>query len=535
MKLTPDSPSFADARNGYLLADFVLAPTATFLRGQNYCRLWKVFADHDLGTDAGPDGDNDSTPTVGNGTPADCSPSAEIAPVADTPEGTDIAFDSSASTTGGDAGDTLSYAWDLDNDGAYDDSTSSSPVWAYGDNGSRTVGLQVTNSSGYTDTASVTFNTTNVSPSVTIDLSDLAGMKEGDTRTVSATFFDPGWLDTYTAGIDFGSSDVPDAAPAPSVTQGGKTPGDTGGSTPDTGSIEATVTYGDNGTYTVTATVTDDDSGAHSSNGDAVVANVAPTSVIDTSGEQVYDGVSAFILKAGEPLTVPASSQDPGSDDLTFTWDWDGLLNGETPTSLTDLVNPPVTDPALSPTVQPRDVSHEATHSYADACLYNLDVTVDDDDGGSATDSAVVLVTGNATNSKGHGWWLNQYRNKSPNDFTPAQLQCYLDIANYLSLVFSERTPASTRAQAAKVLNAPAKSPADVIFDQMALGAWLNFANGSVRLDSMVDTDGNGVVDATFGGAMLTAETIRVSPASTSAQIKAQKDIVERIALQSAP
>ena len=164
-----------------------------------------------------------------------------------------------------------------------------------------------------------------------------------------------------------------------------------------------------------------------------------------------------------------------------------------------------------------------------------LEVRVTDDDSGTAADTAVVLVTGNADVSKGHGWWLNQYRMKSPNDFTPAQLQCYLDIVGYLSLVFDQETDASTRAKATKVLNAPAKAPYDVIFDQHALGAWLNFANGSVKLDTPVDTTGDGVADSTFGAAMFTAETVRTSPASTSSQVKAQKNIVERIALQSAP
>ncbi len=144
-----------------------------------------------------------------------------------------------------------------------------------------------------------------------------------------------------------------------------------------------------------------------------------------------------------------------------------------------------------------------------------------------------MLITGNGTVSKGHGWWLNEYRVKNNNTFTPAQLQCYLDITGYLSLVFDEGKDASTRAAATLVLNAPAKSPAHVIFDQHALGAWLNFANGSVKLNTPVDTDGNGSLNSTFGAAMFTAETVRMNPASTSAQIKAQKDIIERIALVS--
>ena len=48
-----------------------------------------------------------------------------------------------------------------------------------------------------------------------------------------------------------------------------------------------------------------------------------------------------------------------------------------------------------------------------------------------------------------------------------------------------------------------------------------------------MDTDGNGSLDSTFGAAMFTAESVRINPASSSAQIKAQKDIIGRIALQS--
>jgi hypothetical protein len=257
---------------------------------------------------------------------------------------------------------------------------------------------------------------------------------------------------------------------------------------------------------------------------------------VQASSGVEHDGVSAFILEAGEDLTVPASSEDPGSDDLRFRWDWDGsALNGETPDEQTSLNDPGAgPDPALSPSIHPRNVSLQATHAYSDACAYDLDVTVTDDDLGSGSDSAVVLITGNATESKGHGWWLNQYR---PNGktFDAATLQCYLDIVNYLSLVFSEGKDADSRADATLVLQNPAKSPADVIFDQHALGAWLNFANGSVKLDTPVDSVGGPANDSTFGAVMFAAETIRMNPASTSAQIKAQKDIVERIATQSAP
>ncbi len=70
------------------------------------------------------------------------------------------------------------------------------------------------------------------------------------------------------------------------------------------------------------------------------------------------------------------------------------------------------------------------------------------------------------------------------------------------------------------------------MFDQQALAAWLNFANGAVKLDTSVDTDGNGSLDSTFGAAMLVAETVRTNPAATAAQIRTQKNIVERMVLR---
>jgi hypothetical protein len=367
-------------------------------------------------------------------------------------------------------------------------------------------------------------------PTVTIDPTQLKTALENQSRTVSATFTDPGWLDTYTSNVSLGTPMLPDVPGDLTVDSEGAA------GSPDAGHVSATITYGDNGGYAVTVSVTDDDGGPGSAAFVMAVANVEPTAVMDKRGQQTYGPNSFFVLEAGQNLAIPGSSTDPGSDDLTFTWDWDGpVLNGETPTSQKHRVNPPADDPGQSPTIQPRDVSTSAAHVYGAACLYQLDLQVTDDDAGSTTDSAKVLVTGNATVSKGHGWWLNQYWDKPPNDFSAARLQCYLDIVNALSLVFSEHKDADSRADATTVLNAPAKSPADVILDQHLLGAWLNFASGSVRLSTLVDADGNGSKETMFGAVMLQAETVRVNPASTNAQIKAQKDRVERIATQSRP
>jgi PKD repeat protein len=52
------------------------------------------------------------------------------------------------STAGDPDGDALSYAWDLDNDGQFDDSTSPSPTTSFATTGEKTVGLRVTDAGG---------------------------------------------------------------------------------------------------------------------------------------------------------------------------------------------------------------------------------------------------------------------------------------------------------------------------------------------------------------------------------------------------
>ncbi|WP_260194487.1 PQQ-dependent sugar dehydrogenase [Actinophytocola gossypii] len=54
-----------------------------------------------------------------------------------------------------DAGDTLTYAWDLDGDGAHDDSTSPQPQWTYVSQQAVDVSLRVTDEDGLSDTDTV--------------------------------------------------------------------------------------------------------------------------------------------------------------------------------------------------------------------------------------------------------------------------------------------------------------------------------------------------------------------------------------------
>ena len=76
-----------------------------------------------------------------------------------------VQFDGTGSTDPD--GDTLSYAWDLDGDGAFDDSTTPSPSWVY-PVGTVTARLRVTDPSNATGTASVVINSGNTLPTASI-------------------------------------------------------------------------------------------------------------------------------------------------------------------------------------------------------------------------------------------------------------------------------------------------------------------------------------------------------------------------------
>ena len=66
--------------------------------------------------------------------------------------------------------DALSFAWDLDGDGAYDDSGSATPSWTYTTSGAVPARLRVTDARGATATDTVTITVGNTAPTATIAL-----------------------------------------------------------------------------------------------------------------------------------------------------------------------------------------------------------------------------------------------------------------------------------------------------------------------------------------------------------------------------
>src|SRR5947209_6648313 len=157
--------------------------------------------------------------------------------------------------------------------------------------------------------SAVSHATVNVAPSVaagadrTVDEGALLAL-------APATFNDAGTADTHTASIDWGDGSSKDPGLVTESPFG--PPGSIHGAN---GTVGGSHVYADNGTFTVTVCVTDDDGANACSSFHVTVNNVAP-SVGAITGPT--DPVSA-----GTPVTVSAPFHDAGVRDThTASWGW---------------------------------------------------------------------------------------------------------------------------------------------------------------------------------------------------------------------
>lgn len=65
------------------------------------------------------------------------------------------------------------------------------------------------------------------------------------------------------------------------------------------------------------------------------------------------------------------------------------------------------------------------------------------------------------------------------------------------------------------------------LVDQQLLAGWLNFANGLIEWNRLVDTNGDKTPDTPFLSAIETAESLRIKPTATRSQLDTMKQIVE--------
>ncbi|MCS7002864.1 MAG: PKD domain-containing protein, partial [Dehalococcoidia bacterium] len=99
---------------------------------------------------------------------------------------------SASQSTPGQAGDTLTYSWDLNGDGVFGDSSAVAPTFTYTQTGTVAVSLRVTDQRGATSTASVVINAGNEPPTAIIDApASSLRWRVGDTIAFSGRGVDP--------------------------------------------------------------------------------------------------------------------------------------------------------------------------------------------------------------------------------------------------------------------------------------------------------------------------------------------------------
>ncbi len=243
------------------------------------------------------------------------------------------------------ANDPLTFEWDLDGDGAFDDAFGADPrVLLDGVDGPSTidVSLRVTDDEGASATATATVEVSNADP--TIDsITSPETIDEGSDATIAVIASDPAGVDDpLSFSFDCDNDGSFEIGPQPENS--------------------ASCLFEDEGEYPVVVQVTDGDGGAALDSTTVTVRNVAPTA----------EAGGPYTVDEGSSLVLSGSAFDPGTTDLlTFEWDLDD--DG----AFDDAVG-------TSPTLDAGDIDGPE--------LLVVSLRVTDGDGGEDTDSTTVDV-----------------------------------------------------------------------------------------------------------------------------------------------
>lgn len=285
------------------------------------------------------------TATSGNHRVDTLAPSVSLPERFDGREGAALNF-AAAELTGA-----ASYRWSF-GDGQV--SVELGPSHTYADNETYSVELWAADAAGNEAQDSAIAVVTNVAPSVSAAaVPRLDEAQEFDGTLV--TFTDPGTADTHTALIDWG-----DGTPA----QGGQVD-------PALGTVDATHTFGADGSYTVVVTVSDDDGGNGVGRVTFTVGNVAPvvTSLLGNGSQEPA-------IDEGGAVAFAAEADDSGLDDVDLVYIWD------------------FGDGATEQGVGLTEVQHSYRRDSSDQAggAFTVSLTVRDSDGATGTAELAVAV-----------------------------------------------------------------------------------------------------------------------------------------------
>jgi len=168
----------------------------------------------------------------------------------------------------------------------------------YKDNGIYTVTVSVTDNQGATGTGTATVTVNNVAPSVGTITAPSSPILVNTSFTASASFTDPGVLDTHTASWNWG-----DGSSTGTVTESN-----------GSGSVSDSHTYAATGVYAITLTVTDKDGGQGTSTYQYVAVYDSNTSF---AGGHSFDNPSSAAPSTSGKVSFGISSKYDNSNVLT--------------------------------------------------------------------------------------------------------------------------------------------------------------------------------------------------------------------------
>lgn len=224
------------------------------------------------------------------------------------------------------------YEWDWNNDGTYDDQTTDATIQhVFPDDYSGKVKLKVTDVTDLFSIAEATVTVSNANPAPNLG-GNVSG-DEGSPVNFSVTVHDPGMNDTHTFQWNFGDGQ----------TNTQKNPSHT---------------YLDNGPYTVTVIVTDNNGGTGQAQITANVRNVSPTA--EAGGP--YNG------RIQQPVALSGNATEPGTSDV-LSYEWDADNDGI------------------------YELSGQNVNAFFDSPgNHTVKLKVSDDDGGEGFDTAIVTI-----------------------------------------------------------------------------------------------------------------------------------------------
>ncbi len=247
------------------------------------------------------DNSGDSTTATDTVTIGNRAPTAQIGFTPSTPI-TNQTVDFSSTSTDSD-GTIAAYAWDLDNDGAFDDGTNSTAARSFPSTGPYTVKLRVTDDDGASAIGSVVITPGNQQPVAGFDFAP-ASPSTGATVTFTSSSTDPdGTINSYAWDTD------------------------NDGQFDDGANATAQKIFTTPGVHTVSLRVTDNDGATNTISKNVTAANRAPVSDF---------GFAPATPVTGQPIDFTSTSTDPDGTIAAYAWDLDndGAFNdGSGPTA----------------------------------------------------------------------------------------------------------------------------------------------------------------------------------------------------------